>query len=53
MLVHSFSDEHAGFDDFAAFVEHLGGVPENGGLGKVPGHSDPELWVGWAHGRTD
>ena len=53
MPVHSFSDEHAGFDDFATFVKLLGGVPENGGLGKVPGHADPELWVGWAHGRAD
>ncbi len=53
MLVHSFSNEHAWFDDFATFVKLLGGVPENGGSGKVPGHTDPELWVGWAHGKAD
>ncbi len=50
MLVHSFSDKHAWFDDYATFVKLLGGTPENGGMGKIPGHTKPELWIGWAHG---
>ncbi len=52
MLVHSFSEEHAWFDDYAAFVKLLGGTPENGGMGRVPGHAEPELWIGWAHDRS-
>jgi len=50
MLVHSFSPAHAWFDDYAAFVKLLGGTPENGGVGMIPGHAEPELWIGWAHG---
>lgn len=52
MLVHSFSPKHAWFDDYAAFVKLLGGMPENGGIGRMPGHADLELWIGWAHGTA-
>lgn len=53
MLVHSFSPKHASFDDYAAFVKLLGGTPENGGVGMIPGHAEPELWIGWARGSQD
>ena len=50
MVVHSFSPTNAGFEDFGAFVEVLGGVVEANRMAEVNLPDASTLLLGWACG---
>ena len=50
MIVHSFSPERAWFEDYAAFVEALGGSPELDRMSEVRVAGGVTLLLGWACG---
>lgn len=50
MVVHSFSADDAGFEDYAVFAALLGATGGAGALERAPGLPRPELWLGWAKG---
>ena len=50
MIVHSFSPEKAGFDDYKAFVDTLGGSPESDEMSEVMVSEGGTLLLGWASG---
>lgn len=50
MLVHSFSQQDAWYDDFERFAHALGARPEKGRLAEVPNRSGPTLHIGWVRG---
>ena len=51
MVVHSFSAEKAGFDDYKAFVKELGGLPEPDRMTEVGLPDGSTLHLGWASGE--
>jgi hypothetical protein len=51
MAVHSFDEKDRCFEDFAAFVELLGGRAEIGRLHAVPSGAPSTLHVGWVRGE--
>lgn len=53
MLVHSFSQEDAWYEDFERFVIALGAQPEKGKLVQIPQRVAPSLHVGWVRGHAD
>jgi hypothetical protein len=52
MLVHSFSPDNAGWDDFEAFAASLGVMVEPGHLTAVPTASTRTLHIGWVNGAA-
>jgi hypothetical protein len=51
LVVHSFSSQKDGFEDFQLFVKQLGGVKVGvGQLEPLGERSGIELFVGWAQG---
>ena len=50
MLVHSFSQVHEWFDDYAAFVELLGGAATKNELTYLGPRSGVHLYLGWVVG---
>jgi hypothetical protein len=50
MLVHSFSQDDAHFDDFGAFASLLGAEPRKYGFARSAQHSEPTLHLGWVQG---
>ena len=51
MLVHSFSQDHAWFEDYAAFVKALGvNAPKRGPLQKTNTETNSPLYLGWVTG---
>ena len=50
MIVHSFSPEQAGFEDYEAFVTMLGGKAEPGLMTEVSLPDGHTLLLGWACG---
>lgn len=50
MIVYSFSPQSAGFADYAAFVEALGGSAELGRMTEVRVSKGSTLLLGWARG---
>jgi hypothetical protein len=52
LLVHSFSQEDAWYDDFARFAEALGAKAVKGRLAQVQGRSGPTLHLGWVRGEA-
>jgi Domain of unknown function (DUF6946) len=53
MLVHSFSTEDVGFQDFAAFARLLGAGAEPNGMSHVGERDGVELYLGWARGEAE
>ena len=51
MVVHSFSAEKAGFDDYKAFVAELGGLAEPDRMTEVGLPDGSTLHLGWASGE--
>lgn len=51
MVVHSFSGEKAGFDDYKAFVNELGGSAEPDRMTEVGLPDGTTLLLGWASGE--
>ncbi len=51
MLVHSFSQASAWYEDFEAFCKELDGEPLSDNLWQVPGHNKPRLILGWCKGN--
>jgi len=51
MVIHSFSQEHAWFDDYEKFVHALGGSGQRGELDRVQLKSGQTLYLGWATGE--
>ena len=50
MIVHSFSHECAGWDDYSAFTELFGVNAERGVVQQLPGASTIPLFAGWVVG---
>jgi hypothetical protein len=50
MLVHSFSQQDAWYDDFERFARALDAEPAKGKLTVVPGRTGPTLHLGWVRG---
>ena len=51
MLVHSFSQDHAWFEDYAAFAKALGiNAPKRGTLQKTNSETSLPLYLGWVTG---
>jgi hypothetical protein len=50
MLVHSFSQDDAHFDDFGAFAALLRAEPRKYGFARSEQHSEPTLHLGWVQG---
>ena len=50
MLVHSFSQDDAWYEDFERFAGALGASPAKGKLSAVPGREGPTLHLGWIRG---
>ncbi|HEU4564653.1 MAG TPA: hypothetical protein VFS05_08400 [Gemmatimonadaceae bacterium] len=53
MLVHSFSQQDAWYEDFERFAVALGAQPEKGRLVQIPGRAEPTLHIGWVRGHAD
>ena len=53
MIVQSFSQEHAWFDDFSAFVVAMGGSAVRGDAVELELPSGSKLVLGWATGSQD
>jgi hypothetical protein len=51
MLVHSFSSEHAWFDDYAAFARALGADPAGGAVVAARTADGIQLHLGWVTGE--
>jgi hypothetical protein len=51
MIVHSFSPDHAWFDDFASFSKALGAEAKHGQLLSVGVRDGVSLYLGWASGN--
>lgn len=51
MLVHSFSQSHKGFEDYAAFLKLFGITAQRGTLHPVLKSSGIRLYCGWATGQ--
>lgn len=49
IMVQTFSDSDEHWDDFACFVEALGGRPEKGALSAIQLEGQPNLWLGWCN----
>lgn len=50
LVVHSFSQRQAGWDDFAAFCRLFGTTPEAGRLERLPGEQAVPLFAVWVQG---
>jgi Domain of unknown function (DUF6946) len=53
MLVHSFSETHAWFDDYAGFVRLLGADAAVDSLVRVGERRGVDLYIGWVTGEAD
>nr|WP_208596367.1 hypothetical protein [Desulfonatronospira thiodismutans] len=50
MLVHSFSQSHEGFQDYAAFAELMGGSASKDSLNSAGSRSGVSLHLTWVQG---
>jgi len=53
MLVHSFSEEDVGFQDFAAFAQLLDARAEPNAISHVGERDGVDLYLGWARGEAE
>lgn len=53
MIVHSFSQQDAWYEDFEKFAAALGVQAEKGRLVPAPGHAAPTLHLGWVRGGAE
>ncbi|MEX2353552.1 MAG: hypothetical protein WD709_05140 [Gammaproteobacteria bacterium] len=53
MLVHSFSQDHAWFEDYAAFVRLYGQEAEVGSLNYAGEIGGKQLYLGWVVGKAE
>lgn len=52
MIVHSFSSDDAGLEDYQAFLVLFGGTGEPGTLDSLGSVDGVEVFSGWARGRA-
>jgi len=52
MLVHSFDEDDAWFDDFGAFASIFNAEPRKYGFARSANHADPTLHLGWVQGEA-